>query len=104
MKGEVNVYVCPKCKGHTVTVDLDDGVTPFMLGCRANGTTSGCGGMAESSFYRPNFNHGPPAWEWYKPDQLELSNMRDANMLRHVAMGGLCLRKIGNTINVEDRR
>lgn len=31
----INVYVCRKCGGHTVTVDVDDGVTPFMIGCHA---------------------------------------------------------------------
>jgi len=93
-KGEVNVYVCQKCKGHTVTVDRDEGVTPFILGCRADGTTYGCKGMAESSFYRPTFKPGLPAWEWYKPDQAELHRTRDANMLRHYAMGGLNIRRI----------
>lgn len=31
----INVYVCQKCGGHTVTVDVDEGVTPFMIGCHA---------------------------------------------------------------------
>ena len=85
----VNVYVCRKCGDHTVTVDVDEGVTPFMIGCHAKESTvhpaeSGdkkfadllerdlairiksknmlkrvCDGMAESSFYP----RGPrPAW------------------------------------------
>src|SRR3974377_965449 len=36
MNGE-NVYTCRKCGGHTVTVDRDEGVTPFMIGCRESG-------------------------------------------------------------------
>lgn len=85
----INVYVCQKCGGHTVTVDVDEGVTPFMIGCHAKETDvhpaeSGnkafeelldrelgvriksknllkvkCDGMAESSFYP----RGPrPPW------------------------------------------
>lgn len=26
-----NAYWCSKCKGYTVTVDVDDGVTPMFL-------------------------------------------------------------------------
>lgn len=95
-KGQVNVYVCQKCGGHTVTIDRDDGTTPFMLDCRAGITLFDpfpkCKGIAESSFYRPDFEHGPPEWEWYAPDVNELHKITDANTLRHVAMGGLLLR------------
>lgn len=35
----INVYVCQKCGGHTVTVDVDEGVTPFMIGCHAKEST-----------------------------------------------------------------
>ena len=41
---KINVYVCQKCGGLTVTVDVDEGVTPFMLGCRATGKESDCDG------------------------------------------------------------
>ncbi|MDO8476746.1 MAG: hypothetical protein Q7W02_11280 [Candidatus Rokubacteria bacterium] len=35
--GKVNVYVCPKCGRGTVTIDRDEGTTPFLLRCRASG-------------------------------------------------------------------
>ena len=35
--GYKNIYTCPKCGGQTVTIDVDEGVTPFMLRCRATG-------------------------------------------------------------------
>jgi hypothetical protein len=87
-EARINVYVCQKCGGHTVTVDVDEGVTPFMIGCHAREATvhpaeSGdkkfaealerdlgvrikprdvkrkCDGMAHSSFYP----RGPkPSW------------------------------------------
>lgn len=118
----VNVYVCQKCGGHTVTVDVDEGVTPFMIGCHAKETEphpaeSGlrafeealakkgvrvkerlklkCDGMAHSSFYPkgPRPAHiGEPKWEWYKPEQSEFSNL-GRSALEHVAKGGLLMRK-----------
>lgn len=75
----INVYTCRECGGHTVTVDVDEGVTPFMIRCRAGKEVDaadagilrynqaleeygirirprptvkrGCHGMAYSSFY-----------------------------------------------------
>lgn len=118
----INVYVCEKCGGHTVTVDVDEGVTPFMIGCHAKETEphpaeSGsrkfeellarigirvkeklklkCDGEAYSSMYPrgPRPPHiGEPKWEWYKPDQSEFSDL-SRGALKHVAKGGLLLRK-----------
>jgi len=87
----VNVYTCQKCGAYTVTVDVDYGVTPFMLKCR---TTEGCEGFGHSSFYPT----GPkpvripePSWEWYKPSEQEASTL-DPQTLDHVELGGLILR------------
>lgn len=30
-ESRINVYICEKCGGHTTTVDVDEGVTPFMM-------------------------------------------------------------------------
>ena len=89
-----NAYVCPKCKAPTVTVDVDDGVTPMFLGCRA---TPGCDGMAQSSMY-PKEPRPPwvpePAWEWYRPTlkQAKKKEARYPGTLDHVRRGGLLLR------------
>ena len=118
----INVYVCQKCGGYTVTVDVDEGVTPFMIGCHArefepHPAEAGqrafaealakegvrvkerlklrCDGMAYSSFYPrgPKPKHiGEPKWEWYKPEQGEFSEL-SRSALEHVAKGGLLLRK-----------
>lgn len=88
-KGQVNVYTCGMCRGETVTVDVDNGVTPFMLRCRA---TEGCVGDATSSFYRPRAGHAEPAWEWYKPSASEVAKL-SPGMRAHVEMGGLEIRK-----------
>src|SRR5882724_11753926 len=91
----INVYVCPKCDGYTVTIDIHVGVTPFMLRCRASGKEGDCDGMAESSLYP----EGPPppwipdpSWEWFKPVGSEYRKL-SRDMKEHVDKGGLDLRK-----------
>ena len=89
--GSVNVYTCQKCKGFTVTVDLVEGVTPFMIRCRAKQFMGGiCDGMAESGFYRQPAP-AAPAWEWYRPDAEEIERL-DLGTREHVKQGGLLLR------------
>lgn len=87
--GKKNIYTCDKCFGHIVTVDVDQGVTPFMLKCRA---TLFCDGVMQSSMYRVFDQRMKAAFEWYRPCVLELvpENARD-----HVAKGGLLLREAG---------
>jgi len=89
-KGKKNVYRCEH--GHrTITVDLVEGVTPFMIRCRHEG----CDTHAQSSFYR--VDQGLEAThEWYLPsiDEAFQLNMQHPGMLDHVKQGGLVLRKI----------
>lgn len=63
----LNAYVCPD-KHRTVTIDIDEGVTPFMMGCKF----PGCGKMAHSLFYKVPQDI-TPEYEWYKPtaEQVE---------------------------------
>ncbi len=86
----INVYVCPKCKGETITINAVDGLTPFLIKCRSVG---GCHEeMAQSSFYRVDQNL-IPTYEWYRPDQAELAGL-DEGVRDHVQRGGLILRRI----------
>lgn len=86
-KGKKNVYTCRACKEHIVTIDVDDGVTPFMLSCRA---TVGCDGLMQSSFYSPACQFFHASHEWYKPaDPPEDPWERD-----HWERGGLFIREI----------
>lgn len=87
----INVYTCEKCGGRTVTMHIHEGVTPFMLGCRASGKEGDCDGAAMSAFYRvsPLLK---PEWEWFKPVGSEYNKLNDA-MKEHVDKGGLDLRK-----------
>lgn len=91
----VNVYVCQKCGGYTVTIDIHEGITPFMIRCRASGKEGDCSGMAESSFYPKGklpAHIQPPAWEWFKPIGSEYKKLNRV-MRKHVDKGGLDLRK-----------
>lgn len=89
-----NAYVCAKCCKPTVTVDVDEGVTPMFIGCRA---TEGCDGMAQSMMYpkhdRPA--HIPaPTFEWYKPTEAEAAeaDKEYPGSLEHWKQGGLFMR------------
>lgn len=93
--GRENVYTCKRCGGFTVTIDVDDGVTPMFIECRSPPPgTEDCKGMAASAMYpvgpRPP-NIPPPAWEWYSPSPNERATLSwgDAD---HVERGGLLLR------------
>lgn len=90
----LNVYTCRICSGRTVTVDVDEGVTPFMLGCRASGQEGDCTGTAESAMYRVPEDAPPADWEWYRPDDAELARIkkRSRSLFEHVQHGGLVLR------------
>lgn len=92
-KGKINVYVCPN--GHqTITIDIDEGTTPFMMGCRHED----CKQMARSSMYNDAVQSLTPEWEWYKPKNIKRvpKNFRD-----HVSMGGLLIRNIVTKIGDE---
>lgn len=95
-QGRENAYLCDVCGGYTTTIDVDDGVTPMLLACRASGEEGKCTGMARSLGYpsgpRPDAIPSP-AWEWYKPGDLELMQI-DQELFEHVRKGGLLLRKI----------
>ena len=90
----LNGYVCQRTpepgKGRhvTVTVDVADGVTPFMIGCPA------CNADAHSMFY-PTKGNPPPlsaaTYEWYKPDADEVAQLHPAEAT-HVKQGGLLMR------------
>ena len=84
--GKKNIYTCDTCHGHIVTIDLEDGVTPFMIGCRA---TERCKGMMKSSMYRVFDQTMAATHEWYKPGSAE--NL-DYDTRKHVEQGGLLLR------------
>lgn len=84
-----NAWTCQKCGQHTICVDVDRGVTPFMLRCRAS---DGCDGMATSAFY-PDYAIPPgvPRWEWYRPGRLHRLFISRWER-EHVKKGGLLLR------------
>ena len=85
MKPTRNRYTCQKCGKWIITMDVDEGATPFMLGCRA---TEGCDGIMQSGFYRVRDDEGPATFLWRKPTKAEYKTASKW-MRRHFDAGGL---------------
>lgn len=95
-KGMKNLYFCNTCGHGIVTLDVDSGVTPFIIGCER-----GCGGAALSFFYRcpqPMLANIQPVFEWYKPTPDEVATLSDA-VRDHIARGGLIKRFAGKAVS-----
>ena len=88
MTERLNRYTCDACGDSIITMDADEGTTPFMLGCRA---TADCEGMMQSSMYRGV--SGTPDFVWRRPtrDEYKLSS---ADMKHHFDLGGLDIFRI----------
>lgn len=93
----LNVYVCadlggkrekPPCGRRLISIDVDKGVTPFMMGCA-------CGGFAYSSMYRVSDDDKvlPADIEWYKPTPAEAAKFTPG-MRAHFSGGGLAFRVV----------
>lgn len=89
-QGKHNIYKCPD--GHlTVTIDRDDGVTPYLTSC----THSGCQELARSHIYNPMCQVFEPTHEWYKPTLEEATHLElNEATLEHIRRGGLILREM----------
>jgi hypothetical protein len=83
MSTRLNKYTCKSCGGEIITIDIDEGTTPFMLLCRVK---ADCGGHMYSSFYRNV--HGKPTYQWRKPTLTEYRQSSAATK-QHYEMGGL---------------
>lgn len=88
----VNAYICPQCKMATVTRNIEPGVTPLMIGCRA---TPVCDGMAISQFYRGFFGMAPVRWGWRHPTKAEFERA-DSSMQEYYAKGAMMLVPLKN--------
>jgi len=95
-QGKRNAYVCEKCGGTIITVNLDEGVTSFMVTCRANWPGE-CDGMAQSQMYDVRQTI-PASWGWYRPNLSETNRLeaQHPGMKEHIERGGLVLRKLDN--------
>lgn len=93
-----NAYFCKKCRKVTITVDVDEGVTPMFILC------PDCRKQATSMMYQlplcmrteftPNggITELPAQFEWYRPDKKEIEKLSKGEK-EHVKQGGLLMRK-----------
>lgn len=86
-KGKKNVYTCQTCNKAIVTIDADNGTTPFMISCKV---TLQCKGDMHSHWYTPDAQALEATWEWFKPKKLP----RNKYEREHVQKGGLLLRPV----------
>jgi hypothetical protein len=105
--GKKNAYICESCAKATTTINLVNGVTPFLIACPH------CGEPARSCFYKVSQDL-VPTHEWFRPSDGQLKSIARASaefaglngrdllreMRRHRRAGGLELRKIepGSTL------
>ena len=84
-KGMKNIYLCQNCgRGH-VSIDIDEGTTPYITPCLS------CKGEAVSMFYaapQEVLADIPAAQEWYRPSILEIGTL-PGPVMAHVKAGGL---------------
>jgi hypothetical protein len=92
--GKLNIYVCEVCRGHIVTRDVDEGVTPFMLPsgefCPNKCQSPKPGGAhMTSSFYRVWDQRMVEDYQWYRPGEGDTVPQAYRH---HVEQGGLLIR------------
>lgn len=109
-----NAYVCKDCRHITLTVDIHEGTTPFMIDCEK------CKGMAQSFMYQlpgvlatSQASGLTPTQEWYNPiygtPPEEIAITLDAlgysiEECTHIEAGGLLLRPRSDAKPIRDRR
>jgi hypothetical protein len=97
---------CYRCEYgcNTFTVDVDEGVTPFMIKCKSKskpgrplrpdltGEDGECVGTARSCFYpkEPLPSFAVITHEWYRPKEMGGLSAKEKE---HVERGGLLLRE-----------
>jgi hypothetical protein len=94
-QGAINAYKCNTCLKCVLTVDMDRGVTPMFMGCKA---TEGCNGTSNSAGYPktspPLESLDRPKYEWYRPEANALGLFHeDQQVDEYIRRGGLLLRK-----------
>lgn len=84
-EGKKNVYMCCDCGHGFVSMDVDEGVTPFTAPCL------NCDGLAKSFFYNiPQEILGNHAVEWFRPS-AKASKKLPKPVREHVERGGLII-------------
>jgi hypothetical protein len=103
-----NHYVCPDCGGTTIARHDDEGVTPFLIRCRAKDRKlagvipwKGCDGNAASTFFAgPQDTNQMPHVIFFRPTDamavIEFINTqpkRDREwLLEHYSKGGALMK------------
>ncbi|MEK6829012.1 MAG: hypothetical protein AABY15_02715 [Nanoarchaeota archaeon] len=95
--GKINVYTCQSCSKKITTQNKAEGVTPFMIGCDAEG----CEGMAHSAFYRVAQDLSPIDYYWVKMSDEELREESKRNTQEIVAKSPDWAKRIKEDLEME---
>lgn len=93
-KGKKKRYYCDRCGREFITIDRDEGTTPFITSCQ---NEDPCTGSAYSQLYRIDQSL-TPTHEWYRATDDEAMKMK-LHSREHHGMGGLFLRKISEVVS-----
>jgi hypothetical protein len=104
-KNLLNEYICQRCRKKIVTVEIDEGTTPFMIRCQFCKEQEikiqpEVRPLMQSRFYQVNQNQ-IPEYEWFKPHKEKdyKQYVIDKAHEQHYNLGGLFLRPASkNTI------
>lgn len=99
-KGRKNLYLCETCGHGFVSIDLDEGVAPFMSPCL------NCAAMAHSMQYcapQAMLADMTPAVEWYRPNSRAFARARPA-LKAHIEQGGLVARVVADGLKLSRSR
>lgn len=95
--GQVNRYICEKCKAVHGTINLNTGTTPFLIGCR----NPDCIGMAQSTMYRLPAGRTGCGWAWYRPIP-EIYRRLSLQEQEHILAGGLILDTLEDAVPMKE--
>jgi len=93
-----NAYFCKSCRKVTITVDVNEGVTPMFIlcpDCKKEHATSlmyQIPGCMRFDMIKGIGSILPAEYEWYTPEASEIKKLSSMEK-EHVKKGGLMMRK-----------
>ena len=90
--GKRNAYTCGSCRSFIITLDRDEGATPFLIPCVVQ---RNCSGIMQSALYRGLLVNGEEevTHEWRKATTVDY-RAANTGLKAHYDQGGLALHSV----------